>query len=255
MDILLLEIDDAVATVTLNRPEKRNALNSALLAKLRQTLESLDQDEQVGAIVLTGADPAFCAGLDMAELGETGENMINAGEQSGLGPIPPLATPLIAAVNGPAITGGLELALLCDIVIASENARFADTHARIGLLPDWGSTALLPQAVGIRKATEMLLSSNFIDPEEAHRCGLVNEVTPHDQLLEKARGLARDIASNDRGATAELLSILKLTRVKSVEEGIAIEAQRSLAWQGSGIDTGKVSRLRDTVINRGRKQL
>ena len=148
MTDLNCEITDAVATVTLNRPQARNALSAALRQELRATIARLDDDDTVRAIVLTGADPAFCAGVDLRELSAPGPHPA----------VGPLAepfitsrTPLIGAINGAAYTGGLELALACHLLVASERASFADTHARIGFTPGWGLTVLLTEAIGSRR--------------------------------------------------------------------------------------------------------
>jgi enoyl-CoA hydratase len=255
MTSLLAEYADGVAVLTLNRPAQRNALDSELSGRLRETLLDCDRRDDVQVIVLTGADPAFCAGLDLNELGRSGENMIPAGSVEGIGPVPPLGKPLIGAINGPAVTGGLELALLCDVLIASERARFADTHARVGLLPDWGLTATLPQAVGARRATEMLLTGNFIGAEEALRFGMVNCVVEHAQLLPTARKIAADIVANDRRAVEGLLGLLRQTTRVSLHEGLAIEARVSNEWQGAGVDSAEIAERRSGVMDRNRAQL
>jgi enoyl-CoA hydratase len=150
-DIVLCDVSERIATITLNRPEARNALSSEVLRLLPQRLREVDADDAVDVIILTGTDPAFCAGLDLKELGSTGANL-GAGGGGGRGPFPELAKPIIGAVNGPAITGGFELALACDFLVASDRARFGDTHARVGVMPGWGLTVLLPQAIGVRRA-------------------------------------------------------------------------------------------------------
>ena len=136
--------------------------------------------------MLTGADPAFCAGLDLGELSSTGINSgsgggsENAPARSGArGPFPRLTKPLIGAINGVAVTGGFELALNCDFLIASEHAKFGDTHTRVGVMPGWGLTVLLPQAIGVRRAREMSFTGNFMSADEALERGLVNHVVPH----------------------------------------------------------------------------
>ena len=180
MTDVLCEIRGVVAVVTLNRPERRNALSAALLAGLRAALAELSADSAVRAIVLTAADPAFCAGLGLTELGQPGGPLSSAAS----GPVlPPLSKPLIGAVNGAAITGGLELALACDFLIASERSSFADTHARIGIMPGWGLTVQLPAAVGLRRARQMSATGNFVDARTALGWGLVNHVVPHPELL------------------------------------------------------------------------
>src|SRR3954469_24764234 len=170
-------IDGGGAVVTINRPEARNALDGAPVPDLAAALSAADADDSVDAIVLTGADPAFCAGLDLKELGSTGgilgggRGKTEAARRGG--PIPPLKVPLIGAINGPAITGGLEIALNCDFLVASERALFGDTHARVGLQPGWGGAVLLAEAVGVRRAREMSFTGNFVGAEEALRIGLV----------------------------------------------------------------------------------
>src|SRR6202162_6104056 len=144
MTDLTVETQDEVAVVTLHRPGRRHGLTSALMVDIAATMARLDADPGVGAIVLTGRDPAFCAGLDLSELATSGDNLrIDATRR----PWPRLSTPVIGAVNGPAVTGGLELVLHCDFALASERAVFADTHAQVGVLPGWGLSVLLPQAV------------------------------------------------------------------------------------------------------------
>jgi len=246
---LLLERRDNVAVVTLNRPARRNALSGALLAALRGTLAELDASPEVAVIVLTGADPAFCAGLDLAELGEPGGQLGTAGA----GPVvPPLSKPLIGAVNGAAVTGGLELALACDFLIGSERARFADTHARVGIMPGWGLTYALPEAVGVRRARQMSATGNFVDAGTALTWGLVNHVVPHAELLDFTLRLAADVASND---PAPVQAIFATYRAQIIGDAAAgIEASARARWHVGGIDRDQVARRRDAVIRRGRSQ-
>jgi enoyl-CoA hydratase len=155
-DVVRVDLEDGVAVVTLDRPEARNALNAALRRGLRDAILEVEADDAVGAIVLTGADPAFCAGLDLKELSsaESQPRAETDGERSDStesgrgpyrGPLPPTEKLLIGAINGVAITGGFELALSCDFLVASDRARFADTHARVGIMPGWGLTVRLVQ--------------------------------------------------------------------------------------------------------------
>lgn len=195
-EILNCDRRDGVATVTLNRPRSRNALSAHLRHQLRLLMAQLDADDDVGAIVLTGADPAFCAGVDVRELEAGGA------AAEGIGPLRSpfvtTTTPLIGAVNGAAYTGGLELALACHLLVASQRASFADTHTRLGLMPGWGLTVLLPEAVGERRAREMSLTSAPIDAKTALEWGLVNHVVPHEELLPRARELAGRMCLHDR---------------------------------------------------------
>ncbi len=251
-ELVLTETDDGVATITLNRPEARNALSAALLDALVAALVAADRDDGVGAIVLTGSDPAFCAGLDLRELGTPGSPLDLAALAR---PWPALTTPMIGAVNGVAITGGLELALNCDFLVASERARFGDTHARVGILPGWGLSVLLPQAIGLRRAVEMSLTGNFIEAEEALRLGLVNHVVPHDELLGVARQLAADITGNDRATAGALLaSYRRIAGAGGVDEGMALEAEAAREWRDRTFDAAQVEQRRSAIMARGRTQ-
>jgi enoyl-CoA hydratase len=258
-DVLLVEVGERIATVTMNRPAARNALNRALRQALRTTFRALDADDDVDVIVLTGADPAFCAGLDLKELGASAEasaDAVGGGEGTGdRSPLPPTDKLVIGAVNGVAITGGFELALRCDLLVASEHARFADTHARVGIMPDWGLTVLLPQAVGVRRARELSATGNFLDAATAERWGLVNHVVPHDELLPFARRLATDAVSNDQRAVRRILRTYAEGMVLPMGEAWALEGAVSDAWQGGGIDAATVEARRAAVTARGRTQL
>jgi len=166
-DIVLTEVHGGIATITLNRPDARNALSSDLIRALRSAVRDADANDDVSVLVLTGADPAFCAGLDLKELGAGGSGLADSGAtgdapRAERGALPPTAKPVIGAVNGAAITGGFEIALNCDFLVASDRARFADTHARVGIQPGWGLTVLLPQAIGVRRAREHAAKADLI---------------------------------------------------------------------------------------------
>jgi enoyl-CoA hydratase len=258
MSVLEVDTSDGVATVTLNRPEARNALSSELLRALYDAFAQLEADDTVSVVIITGADPAFCAGLDLKELGASGANLRGSpsGDRERAGkPWPDLTKPLIGAVNGVAVTGGFELALNCDFLIASERAAFGDTHTRVGLLPGWGLSVLLPQAIGVRRAKEMSLSGNFMGAEEALQFGLVNRVVPHDELLPVTRRLAADIAGNDQHSVRALLDEYKRVTAVSVSDGLALEAELARAWQGQDFDPSDVERRRQAIVERGRTQV
>ncbi len=253
-EVLLTEIADRVAVVTLNRPHRRNALDNALRRSIPETLQQLEADDGVDVVVLTGTDPAFCAGLDLKEIGE-GKADFSATPVARRGPIPPMTKPLIGAVNGPAVTGGLELALNCDFLIASDRASFADTHARVGLMPGWGLSVLLPQAVGVRRARQMSITGNYVDAATALAWGLVNEVVEHDRLLDRCRELGGDIASNDQGAVRYLLGGYDEVSETTVADGWEIEAARARGWFGGRMDPSEIEERRRAIVERGRSQL
>lgn len=256
-DDVLSEVIGAVGVVTLNRPAARNSLSSSVLAALPRALVALDDDPEVRAIVLTGADPAFCAGLDLRELGNTGGNLgatrADPGDRSwpAWSPWPELHTPLIGAVNGPAVTGGLELALNCDFLVASERACFADTHTRVGVLPGWGLTVLLPDAVGLRAARDMSATGRFVGAEEALRLGLVTQVVAHEDLMATALDIGEEIATNEADAVAELYASYRTCALLTREDGLRHEQEVGRRWSRSRFDQGEVARRRGAIIKRG----
>jgi enoyl-CoA hydratase len=257
-EILLVEVNDGVALITLNRPAARNALSADLRRTLATSMRDLDTDEAVDVIVMTGADPAFCAGIDLKELG--GQRRDSDGEMDEIirraTPFGPASKPVIGAINGVAITGGLEIALNCDFLIASEKARFADTHARVGIQPGWGLTVLLPQAVGLRRAREMSVTGNFVDAPTALAWGLVNRVVPHDDLLPTCLGLAADIISNDRAGVRRILRTYAEAAALTTAAAQRIETEVSMEWMRSGGGRPEeVERRRATIVERGRSQL
>jgi enoyl-CoA hydratase len=254
---VLLDVSERIALVTLNRPESRNALSSDILRQLAQLLAAADADDDVDVIVLTGADPAFCAGLDLVELAsESGRRLIDGPLESqgrrSRGPLPPLGKPLIGAINGPAVTGGFELALNCDFLVASERATFGDTHARLGIMPAWGLSVLLPQAIGVRRAREMSFTGNFVDAAEALILGLVNHVVPHEELIPFTRRLAADIAGNDQAAIRQMRTTY--AAISHDDDAWETEARTSRAWQRTQFSPEQIAARRQAVIERGREQ-
>lgn len=265
---VLLAIEDGVATVTLNRPEVRNALDAATLRLLPALVAEADGDDRVDVLILTGADPAFCAGLDLEQLGSTGENFraaepteagagaATAPPERQRGPLPATTKPLIGAINGSAVTGGLELALACDFLVASDRARFADTHARVGLHPGWGLTVLLPQAVGIRRAREMSATGRLVDAATALAWGLVNHVVPHDRLLPFCRELAADARGADQAVLRRIYETYDAVADVAPGEGWAAEAAGTRRWARSGgLQPEAVAERSAGIIRRGSELL
>jgi enoyl-CoA hydratase len=265
-EVVRYETADRVATITLDRPEARNALSREVRRLLPQLMVRADADAEVDVIILTGADPAFCAGLDLKELAagggfgdgdgdtrpEPGREPSDLGTVDGRpGPFPRLRTPVIGAINGVAVTGGFELALACDLLIASERARFADTHARIGVQPGWGLTVLLPEAVGVRRARQLSLTGNYLDAPTALAWGLVNEVVPHEELLPRCRALAADIVSNDQAGVRRILRTYAENAFTPGGDAWRNEADASRTWlRGVAADPTAF----EAVTARGRQQ-
>ena len=257
-DVVLYEVSERIATLTLHRPEARNALSSAVLRLLPELLRRAEGDPEVDVIVLTGADPAFCAGLDLKELGSSDRLLGGTGadgspnSSGGRGPFPGVTKPLIGAVNGVAVTGGFELALNCDFLVASERAAFADTHARVGVMPGWGLTVLLPQAIGVRRAREMSLTGNFMGAAEALACGLVNHVVPHADLIPFTRRLALDIIGNDQPGVRQMKATY--AEITAEADGWAVEARIASRWRRERFDPDEVAQRRAAIQARGRTQ-
>ncbi len=256
---VLLDVSERIATITLNRPEARNALSSELMRRMREVMHEADTDHDVDVLILTGADPAFCAGLDLKELGSTAGNLggstgADGGRNSSgaRGPFPKVTKPLIGAINGVAVTGGLELALNCDFLVASERAKFGDTHARVGVMPGWGMTVLLPQSIGVRRAREMSFTGNFLSAEEALHFGLVNHVVAHEELLPFTRRLATDIIGNDQDGVRQIRATY--ATIAHDDDAWEQEARDARAWQRTMFSADKVAERRAAIQRRGREQ-
>jgi enoyl-CoA hydratase len=252
---LLVDIRPPVALLTLNRPQVRNALDDELRAALDNSVTELDAHPDVAAIVLTGADPAFCAGLDLVQLSAQRSDAPPAAAPTGRGPLPAHTKPIVGAINGSCVTGGLELALACDFLIASPNARFADTHSRVGILPGWGLTVLLPRAIGEWRARQMSLTGNYVDAATALTWGLVNEVVAHDELVPRALALATDIAAAPQATIAAYRAMYEQVGDIARGEGWARESEISAGWMRNGFDRDALVTSRERITARGRSQL
>jgi enoyl-CoA hydratase len=260
-EVVLVDISERVAVITITRPDQRNALNRAVRRALPEAIRTCDANDDVDVLILTGADPAFSAGVDLKEFGS---GQVSQGESFGgvaetrdafRGALPPHTKPLIGAVNGVAVTGGFEVALNCDFLIASDRARFADTHARVGVMPGWGLTVLLAQRIGVARAKQMSFTGNYLDAPTALAWGLVNEVVPHDDLLPYCRKLAADIVSNDQMGVRRMLRTYDEVTATTVDEGWEIEARVSREWEGPGFDPASIESRRMKIVERGRSQI
>ncbi len=256
--LILVDISEGVATVTLNRPEAMNALSRAMRAELFAVMTALDADDAVRAVVLTGAGTrAFTAGLDLKELGsEPGAlraaNSVEAAENP-VKAIEVCRKPVIGAINGVAITGGFEVALACDVLIASANARFADTHVRVGVYPGWGLSQKLSRMIGISRAKELSFTGNFLDAKTAEAWGLVNRVTSAEDLVPVAQSLARDMASTDPVMLSAYKALIDEGYAASFGDGLAIEHRISTA-ANAAVTPEAVEAQRQAVQARGRTQ-
>ncbi|WP_456021152.1 enoyl-CoA hydratase [Pseudomonas protegens] len=195
-ETILSETHGRVGLITLNRPQALNALNAQLVSEVNQALDALEADANIGCIVITGSKKAFAAGADIKEMAELTYPQIYMDDLfSDSDRVANRRKPIIAAVNGFALGGGCELALMCDFILAGDNAKFGQPEINLGVLPGMGGTQRLTRAVGKAKAMEMCLSGRLIDAVEAERCGIVARIVPSDELLDEALKVAAVIAS------------------------------------------------------------
>lgn len=230
---LVLNRGEGIALVEMNRPEQFNALTKRSLDGMIEVFNKLSSEDSVRAIVLTGRGRAFSAGVDLKELEHTPEMM----GREGLGPDAALLRafsecpkPIIGAVNGFAVTGGFELALACDFLYAADTARFADTHARVGLLPGWGLSQKLPRLVGINRAREISFSGNYFSAEQALDWGLVNSVYPQNKLLEAALDIAHQISTSLPDALYRIKAVMNRGWEMTLGDGLVAEGEASIAY-------------------------
>jgi enoyl-CoA hydratase len=256
--VVLLNKADGIATVTLNRPEKLNSLNRELRTNFCGVMQELRDNPEAKVVIITGAGRAFCAGLDLRELGtdagrDSGALVRDGTTVSFITVIEEMEVPVIAAVNGFAVTGGFELALACDMIVAAEDAQFADTHARVGVMPGGGMTARLPRAVGIRKAKELSLTGNYLGAREAEQMGLVNRVVAPGDALKEALAIAAQILTANQSVVRQLKRLYDLTTRATLHDAVGIEQDFFRAYNSSA-NLKDFERQREAVMERGRAQ-
>jgi len=225
---LLYDVQDRIARVTINRPDKLNALNATVISELADAVGHIEGDAGVGGVIITGAGPkAFAAGADISELAEQGPMEAKARSLAGqqmMRRLERCGKPVIAAVNGFALGGGCELAMSCHLRIASETAKFGQPEVKLGLAPGYGGTVRLPRLVGKGRALELLLTGTMIDAAEAYRIGLVNRVVPADRLLIETEELLRTILEQAPLAVRLVLESVETGLDLTIDEGLLLEA-------------------------------
>ena len=223
---VLFDVQEEIAVITLNRPERRNSINRELLSGLYDSIDEVSQNDKIKVAIITGNGKSFCSGIDLSVIGK--ENLFDV-RGNGID-LPDVFSncrkPIIGAVNGHAVTGGFEIALNCDFLIASGNAKFADTHAKVGIHPGWGMTQLLQQAVGKRMALQMSTTCQFINAAQALKLGLVNEVVPHDDLMERTFEIAKQICENRYSMVLTVMELINYRDTVSMDRSLAHERER-----------------------------
>jgi enoyl-CoA hydratase len=252
-NLVPVDINEGLATVTLNRPEALNALSSALRNRITEVFTELRDNDAVGVIILTGAGRAFTVGLDLKELGgERAPDAVASGDLSEA--ICNVGKPVIGAINGFAITGGFEIALMCDFLIACPEAKFADTHARVGVVPGWGLSQRLPRLIGVNRAKQLSLTGNYLDAQTAVAWGLVNSIVPAAELLSTCVELARDILSTDPVTRNAIRHIMDEGWNTTLDAGMQIELIANQAHSKAEVPAASVAARRVGIQDRGREQ-
>jgi enoyl-CoA hydratase len=252
--VILVERHGETALVTLNRPQAMNALSRELRAAIADTFDALEADPGIRVAVLTGAGKAFCAGLDLKELGQGTDTV--QGSVTTRDPVTSMGRftgPIIGAINDVAITGGFEIALACDVLICSSEARFADTHGRVGILPGWGLSQKLSRTIGIYRAKELSLTGNFLSAEQARDWGLANRVVPAAELIPASLKLAADMLT----LVPECLSGYKRLIDQGYGEsfGEALETERRFSGAANKtVRSAEIEARREAIRQRGQTQ-
>lgn len=238
---VLSEKLDGVMLITLNRPQRFNAISTALVNGIVEAMTAAENDDDVKVVVLTGAGKAFCAGVDLKELSNGGDVISN--DAALLDAFSHFTKPLIGAINGVAVTGGLEMALYCDFLYAATTARFGDTHAKVGLLPTWGMSQKLPRIVGINRAREMSLGGALINASTAFDWGLVNKICEPENLLSITLDKAKEIAANQLDVVVGVRKLINEGWDTSLSEGLALEYEYSRPFNKAVDVSGMTERL------------
>ena len=251
---IIYEKKDRIAKITLNRPEVLNAMNSTMRKELLEVIDEIEKDKDIDVLIATGAGRGFCAGRDLKEV-----LRFDVGRPAAAGvheKIRDLPIPTICAVNGHAVTGGLELVISFDIIIASEKAMFADTHARAGLVPGGGMSQILPRLVGPNKAKELSFTGRYISAQEALQIGLVNKVVPHDELLSAAEAMAQEILACNQEALRKGKCLINKGINSTLEAGLVLESLEIIRWRESQRELGSASseQTRQELLKKGRAQ-
>src|SRR5688500_3735642 len=226
--LLALEVTDRIATITVNRPDKLNALNDATMAELGRVIDEVRNDTNVGGVVITGAGRAFVAGADIAELRAKSKTQMHELARRGQEVFRRFETspkPVVAAVNGFALGGGCELALACHVRIASEHAKFGQPEVKLGIIPGYGGTQRLARIVGKGRALQLLLTGEIVDATEAHRIGLANQVVASGALLDAARGMVKAMLANGPLALARCIEVVNQGADMPLDDALEMEAK------------------------------
>ncbi|WP_159819295.1 enoyl-CoA hydratase [Colwellia sp. 20A7] len=246
---VLTEQIGKVALITLNRPGRLNAISEGMTSALINAIKTADAAKDVNVIVLTGAGRAFCAGVDLKDIADNDSNIVE--EREMMETFEQCKKPIIGAINGAAMTGGLELALYCDFLYAADSAIFGDTHAKVGLMPTWGMSQKLPRIIGINRTREMSLSGDIIDASTAMQWGLVNKLCSKETLLEETLTKAQSIAEHIQINTQNLKKLINEGWKSTLEQGLLLEEKYSFPHNKT-VDFGEMMAVLEKVKKKNR---
>ncbi len=254
MSTVLLEKHDGYAIVTLNRPQAMNALSRELRRDFVAAFHSCTADPNIRVVILTGNGKAFSAGFDLKELGSTAEDTTaEEADNHAARAMEGFDGPIIGAINGHCITGGFEMALACDILIASVNARFADTHARVGMLPGWGLSQKLPRLIGLSRAKEIAFTGAPISAQQAYEWGLVNHVVAAEELLPRAISIAEDICACVPQVLRHYRTLINDGYSMPLSDALEWEEARAIWWAKQSLGA-TIEERRLGVLEKGRRE-
>jgi len=255
---VILEKSEGIATIIMNRPQAMNALNKDLADSLFDAWRDVLEDDSMRVAILTGAGKAFCGGLDLKEIVGLDNSLSESEMSQAIGRFHlemfKFKGPIIGAINGPAVTGGFELALRCDILIASTKGSFADTHARVGFIPGGGLTQILPRIIGNARAKELSFTGNFLSAEKAEAWGLVNQVVAPENLLEVCQNLARQMLPGNQFVIQEYKRLIDEGFLTTIDQGLKAEREAHLAYAQQSTQNFDDSK-RQAIQSRGREQI
>ncbi|WCJ23304.1 enoyl-CoA hydratase/isomerase A [Euphorbia peplus] len=252
--ILVSRHQNGVATITINRPKSLNSLTRAMMARMANEIKALGVDDSVKVIVLTGSGRAFCSGVDLTRAEDVFKGDVKDVEADPVAQMERCKKPIIGAINGFAVTAGFEIALACDILIASKGAKFMDTHSRFGIFPSWGLSQKLPRIIGAGRAKEASLSASPINAEQAEKWGLVNHVVEKDgELLQKAHQIAEAIIRNNQDLVLRYKSVINDGIKLDLGHALSLEKERAYDYY-NGMTKEQFMKMQEFIAGRSSKK-
>ncbi|XP_071720784.1 probable enoyl-CoA hydratase 1, peroxisomal [Rutidosis leptorrhynchoides] len=251
--IVVKKDSDGIAYVTINRPKSLNSLTRPMMTDLARAFKSLDADESVGVIILSGSGRSFCSGVDLTSAEDVFKGDVKDVESDPVAQMERCRKPIIGAISGFAITAGFEIALACDILIASTDAKFIDTHARFGIFPSWGLSQKLSRIIGVNKAREVSLTATPLTAATAEKLGLVNHVVDGNDLLKKARQVAESIMKNNRDLVLKYKAVINDGAKLDLHRALLLEKERAHDYY-NGMTKEQFKKMQDFIAGRSSKK-